>query len=99
MADQHYWNKYQEAVTHTGRIRQQIENLESAIASGFGDPEELEALEEEYNAAKMEEDDLYCLSNFGKTRKELNQARAVKRVGLEPKPHFPETPRGGKLPH
>ena len=66
-----YYHRYQEAVANTGRLRAQVENLRSALASGFGDEEtleELQAVEEAYKAAQAEADDLHCLATYGKHR-------------------------------
>lgn len=96
-------HQYQDAATKADRLRQRIENMKSALASGVGGAdllERLEAAEKEYKAAEVEMDDLYCLATYGKHRKELDQGQGIRHVQQfgGHKPHYPPTP-SFKLPH
>lgn len=110
MADftmQHYQNRYQEAEIKANRAKERVDNLKSALASGAGDLEalydKLQAAEEDYRAAQEAADELEYLATYGKTRAELQQGQGMQWRpmigGLVHTPHYPESPRGGRLPH
>lgn len=98
----HYYRQYQDAVTELSRIRSRLQLLkekplyvsEAELPDVYA---EIEAAEAEYAAALVKADDLWCWAHTGKSRQELDQSRTFRRQGLQPKPHFPETPRGREL--
>ena len=98
----HYYRQYQDAVTRLSRIGDSLKALKEKplYVSGEALPEvyaEIEVAEAEYAAALKEADNLWCKSNTGRSREDLEQSRIIKPQGLQPKPHFPETPRGREL--
>lgn len=97
-----YFHEYQGAVTRLSRIGDRLKALkekpmyvsEEALPEVYA---EIEAAEAEYAAAQKEADDLWCKSNTGRSREDLEQSRIIKPQGLQPKPHRPPTPRGREL--
>lgn len=72
-----YYGEYQQAVTRRGHLKRRIENMRSGILQATDPAEEMarvEALEKELQQLDVEVDDLWCLANTGKHRKELEEA-------------------------
>ncbi len=92
MADfsmQHYYNQYIEAETALRRLGERIKGMRERLLYTSEEDfpavnAQIAAVEEEYRAAKVEVDDLWCLANTGKHRAELTQEASyheVKRYG------------------
>ncbi len=98
----HYYREYQDAVTRLSRKNEQLKTLKEKplYVSDEERPAvyaEIEAAEAERAALQAEADDLWCKANTGRSQEDLEQSRKIVPQGLQPKAHYPATPRGGKL--